>query len=351
MKKKFGILLAATCAIIMYTSCIQSKRSYKNPILDKGCYPHAIFKDGKYYYTMQTADTKSIVLWCTDDITKLDNCEKKTVWLPTDSAGNIHIWSPEIHYINHKWYIYYEADDGNTDNHHIFVIENPSPNPMKGKFTMKGTIVTNEEWNWSIHPSVFSNKGKLYLIWSGWQKRRAEEETQCIYIGLLKNPWTLASKRVKISQPVYEWERQWINPDGQRSAYPIYVNENPEAFFSKDGRHICITYSSSGCWTLYNNVGMLYADVNSNLLSPASWYKRKEPVFMPNIKDSLFGTSDLCVIPTPSGKDTYFLYEGKHLEAGTYQRDIRLQKMTWDRNGMPVFGTPQPLNQIMDRPK
>ena len=72
--------------------------------------------------------------------------------------------------------------------------------------------------------------GQLYLLWSGWPERRHETETQCIYIARMENPWTTSSNRVMISLPDHEWERQWINPDGHRSAYPIYVNENPEAF-------------------------------------------------------------------------------------------------------------------------
>ena len=50
------------------------------------------------------------------------------------------LWAPEMHRINNKWYIYFAADDGNMDNHQIYVIENEADIPTEGKFVMKGRI-------------------------------------------------------------------------------------------------------------------------------------------------------------------------------------------------------------------
>ena len=82
-----------------------------------------------------------------------------------------HLWAPEIHYINDKWYISYAADDGNTDNHQLYVLETSSPDPMQGKFEMKGSIMTNPEWNWGIQATLFEHKGVRYLAWSGSAKK------------------------------------------------------------------------------------------------------------------------------------------------------------------------------------
>ena len=75
----------------------------------------------------------------------------KEVWRPTDPKSMHNLWAPEIHRINDKWYIYYAADDGNTDNHQIYVLENDARTPMEGTFKQKGPIMTNQEWNWGIH--------------------------------------------------------------------------------------------------------------------------------------------------------------------------------------------------------
>ena len=200
---------------------------YTNPLLSRGGDPWAVFHNGIYYYTQSMSDR--ITLWATDDITRLAEASQKDVWVPQNSSNAFHLWGPEIHYINNKWYIYCCADDGNIDNRQIYVLENESADPMKGEFVMKGRISTDEDNNWAIHASTFEHGGKRYLIWCGWQKRRVYQENQCIYIAEMENPWTLASDRILISEPEYEWECQWISIDGNKTAYPIRVNEAPEA--------------------------------------------------------------------------------------------------------------------------
>lgn len=331
------IILAALCLLVM-AACHKNDTAGSDILFADGCQPQAIEHNGKYYFIKQDTLCEKIELWCADELERLPEGKHKVVWMPKDSAALKNIWSPEIHFIDNRWYIYYEADDGNTDNHHLNVLENTSADPMQGEFKHKSTLMTNPEWNWALHPSVFNVNGKLYLIWSGWPKRRAEEETQCIYIASMENPWTISSERVMISSPEFEWERQWINPDGSRSAYPIYVNENPEAFLSRDKKHIIICYAASGNWTLFNTTGMLYASVGSNLLDPKSWHKRSEPVFVSNEEKGVYGTCDISIVPSKNGRDTYLLYEAKRLNENGYIKDIRLKRITWDDKGFPVFG-------------
>lgn len=321
------------------------KQTYTNPLRQNGARPWATFYNNTYYY-LQDADDK-IVLWKTNDITDLKNAPHKIIWLPRDKDSAHHLWAPELHRIDGKWYVYFAADDGNTDNHQIYVIENSSNDPFEGEFTMKGRVKTDKEDNWAIHPSVFEHNDELYMIWSGWQTRRIEAETQCIYIARMENPWTLATDRVLISKPEFEWERQWINPDGSKTGYPIYVNEDPQCFYTKDKDKILIYYSASGTWTPYYSVGMLYADVNSNLLEPSSWSKSESPVFYQDPENQVFATGCPSFIPSPDGTETYFLYQARSVEKEPYgslpaesvdTRSPRLQKLEWGENGFPVFG-------------
>lgn len=121
------------------------------------------FPEGKYYYT-QGAENK-IILWETNDITDLEHATRKEVWIPKEVSSSYHLWGPEIHRIDGKWYVYFAADDGNMDNHHIYVIENVSANPLEGEFVMKGRIKTDKDDNWAIHASTFEHRGERYLIW------------------------------------------------------------------------------------------------------------------------------------------------------------------------------------------
>lgn len=326
---------------------------YTNPLLPQGgSDASAVFYNGKYYYTHETGG--NILLWETDDITDLFHAKCKEVWTPKDPSNSQHLWDPEICRINDKWYIYFAADDGNTDNHQLYVIENESPNPMEGEFQLKGPIVTNKEWNWGIHPATFQHKGQLYLLWSGWPSRRITTETQCIYIARMKDPWTLDSERVLISQPEYEWERQWVNPDGSRTAYPIYVNEAPQFFHSKDNKTLIVYYAASGCWSPYYCTGMLTVNADSDLLNTAAWKKSPLPVFHQIPQDSVYGPGSFSFIPSPDGTETYLMYQARKTPNSATgepeSRSIRLQKIGWDNSGMPDLGTPLPVGTPLPKP-
>ena len=320
-------------------------------------YPQGIFHEGKYYFTFQSLGGDSVELLCTDQLENIANAQRRTIWsTPRDSMT--HFWSPDIYRVQDKWYLYFEGDDGNTDNHHLFVMECEDNDPMTGCFTMKGLIETHAEWNYGIHPNLLQlpspgegpGVGGLYLLWSGWPERRTETETQCIYIARMENPWTLSSERVMISKPEYEWERQWINPDGTRSAYPIYVNENPEAFVTPDGQHVIVLYSASGIWTEYTAMGMLTAPVTADLLDPTVWTKHPEPMIEADTTNFICIT-DVYLISVPStsvggdlqsvGGDlqspTMMVYEKKRREQGNIVRDTYMRPLRWTKEGLPEW--------------
>lgn len=328
---------------VMLLSLFGCKRKQQRVTLfDQVSYPYATYYKGNYYYTMQDYNHKKVELWKTNDLKKLPKANSKTIFPTTDSMrSKVHnVWSPELHRIGNKWYIYFEFDDGNTDDHQLYVLENDSDDPMEGEFRLHGPIITNKDWNWGIHPSSIVINGQQYLVWSGWQHRRIDVEVQCIFIAKMKNPWTLASQRVKISQPDYEWERQWISADGASTAYPIYVNENPEIMLSADGRNVIIYYSASGCWTTYGSLGMLTAPVGSDLLNPRNWKKSAEPIFSSIPNDGIFSPSNICIVNGEQGTPPELLYETKYFVNGQMRKDVRLKTISYDNNGFPIFGKP-----------
>lgn len=326
--------------------------TFTNPILPVGAEPWAVFHDGFYYY-MHGMENK-LVLWKTADLTDLSNAPSKTIWIPDIPERSQHLWGPEIHFINSKWYVYFVADDGNMDNHQIYVLENASNDPFEGEFNFKAHISTDSGNNWAIHPNVFEHHGELYMTWSGWQSRRVSVETQCIYIAKMKNPWTLASDRVLLSKPELEWERQWINPDGSKTAYTIYVNEAPQFFRSKTGDQVYIFYSASGNWTPFYALGRLSADANSDLLNVESWEKLQRPVFRQDPDNKIFSTGNCCFLPSPDGTEYFLLYHARRIEneppGALDSRSPRLQKIEWSEDGTPYLGVPIPESVYLTKP-
>jgi GH43 family beta-xylosidase len=325
---------------------------FTNPLLPAGPDPWALYHDGTYYY-MNTMQNR-LVLWKTKDITDLKNAPQKTIWIPTDPKNNRDLWAPEIHFINGKWYVYYAADDGNTDNHQLYVLENTSKDPFEGEFVMKGHISTDKDNNWAIDGSVFQHKGEWYMVWSGWQTRRIDTETQCIYIARLENPWTLSSERVRISIPELDWEKKYINPDGWTPSYIIYVNEGPQPLKSPKGKYIHVVYSASGCWTPFYALGMLTASTNANLLDPKSWVKSPEPLFRQAPENKVYGTGHNSFFKSPDGKEDYILYHARDTETDPPgkgdTRSPRAQKINWNNQDYPVFGIPEPTSAKLKKP-
>lgn len=325
---------------------------YTNPLMDSGPDPYAIFYEGKYYYTQNGED--QIVLWETEDISQVRQARTRVAWTGRGKENGYHLWAPELHRINNKWYLYYSADNGHMDNQHIFVLENEAASPMEGEFVLKGCIVTDPDNHWAIHPNVFLHRGQLYMLWSGRPDHRTNQIMQYIYIAGMENPWTLSSERVVLSKPEYEWERQWISPDGNKQDRPAFINESPQFLRSPDGSRLFVFFSASGSWTPYFCTGLLTAYADSDLLNPASWKKLPEPVLMQNREQDIYGPGSVSFTTSPDGKEYYFLYHARNIPCDAPgaidSRSPRLQQMQWDEKGMPVLPPPARAGTLLKRP-
>jgi len=329
-----------------------SSNTFTNPLKASGADPWIFYHDGFYYYT-NTLSNK-IGIWRTKDLTELKNAEYKTIYTPPQNTMySKQLWAPEIMNIDGKWYVYFAADDGDNFNHKLYVLENTSTDPFESNFEMKGQIKTDKENNWAIDGSVFKHRDEYYFIWSGWQVTPwVDAETQCIYIAKMENPWTLATDRVLISKPEYDWERIWENPAewDNMPGHIVYVNEGPEVL--SHGDKLFLVYSASGCWTPYYCLGMLTADTNSDLLDPNSWQKHPEPVFRHSPENGVYGTGHNCFFKSPDGTEDWLLYHAndKPDQGCGGQRSPRAQLIRWKDDGTPDFGIPLSTSTIIPKP-
>ncbi|HRQ52060.1 MAG TPA: family 43 glycosylhydrolase, partial [Agriterribacter sp.] len=129
------------------------KRVFSNPLLPSGADPFSFYKDGYYYYT-HTLGSR-IAIWKTKNLAYLKSAERKDIFIPP--AGTMYskqLWAPEIHFIGNKWYVYFAADDGNNNNHRMYVLENGSADPMTGEWTFKGKVADPAD-KWAIDGNVF----------------------------------------------------------------------------------------------------------------------------------------------------------------------------------------------------
>ena len=221
---------------------------------------------------------------------------------PAGTQYSKQLWAPELHFINKKWYLYFAADSGKNENHRLWVLENKSADPLKGKWILKARV--NDPSNkWAIDGSVFQHKGAMYMVWSGWESDSNGE--QHIYISKMKNPWTLEGKRVRLSTPTLSWEQ---HGDLNDANYPPHVNVNEGPQFLQHGDKIFLIYSASGCWTEYYALGMLYTSATGNLLDSAAWVKHPEPVFKASIENGVYAPGHNSFFKSPDGTEDWILY-------------------------------------------
>lgn len=322
--------------------------NFHNPLKSTGPDPWVIERDGFYYYMNSTGS--NLTIWKTKNITDLINAEKKVVWVPPASGPySKELWAPELHFLRGKWYIYFAADDGHNENHRIYVVENPSPDPLQGVWTFKGKLADPSD-KWAIDATVFEAQGKMFTVWSGWEGD--DNGVQQIYIAQLKDPWTIQGQRVRISVPDHPWEKvgDFAFRNEVLELPHVDVNEGPEIL--EHGDRIFVIYSASGCWTNYYALGMLSASKSSDLMKPSSWKKSDRPVFWQNPAASAFGTGHNTFFKSPDGTQDWIMYHANSQpnQGCGGQRSPRAQPFTWRTDGTPDFGRPIPLDQAIPVP-
>lgn len=297
---------------------------------DPWVYKHT---DGTYYLSRSTDG--HISLWKSPYLTTLHAGVSKTVWKPPQKgSASKHIWAPEIHFINNKWYIYFAATDGLNERHRMYVLENNNSDPFEGQFVLKGKIYDPADDRWAIDGTIFENQKKLYFVWSGWEGN--QDIRQILYIAPMENPWTLSGHRIEISRPSYDWEK---------SGHP-HVNEGPQILCHND--FIYIIYSANRSWTDFYCLGLLSARARSNLLEPSSWKKNLQPVFRSD--NGLFAPGHASFVKSPDKKEDWIVYHTARFQGAGWTRNIRIQPYSWLPSGMPFFGSPMHPNTLIKIP-
>lgn len=310
---------------------------FLNPILTSGPDPW-VFQTKDYYFLTFTTGI-NVTLYRSSKISDLSDAFRKVIWTPPSMGPNSrNIWAPELHRVKGKWYVYYAADDGNNDNHRMFVLENSNEDPTVGQWIDKGELRLPDD-RWAIDGTIFEHEGQLYYLWSGWEG--TTNIRQDIYICKMSDPLTSTGERVLLARPELSWETNGVNPT---------VTEGPQVL--KNGNKLFVVYSAGGCWTDDYTLGMLSAHKDADLMHPGSWKKSQQPVFVQNPEGNAFGPGHNGFFRSMDGTEDWIIY---HANAFSEQgcgsnRSIRIQPFYWKGDSTPFFGRPHPLYQKLTRP-
>ena len=285
--------------------------------------PWVTSHQGSYYYCTVDRPKQKILVSKFESLKDMTTAPLIEVWSGSkgETPEYVEIWSPELQFLDGKWYIYFALYDGNAGEERMYVIEAVSDDPQ-GEYAFKGKLNVNTD-RWAIDGSVLEMPdGEKYFIWSGWDS--FTNASQNIYIAKMSNAWTIVSDRVCISRPEYEWEK---------SGYP-QVNEAPQALV-RNGRTFII-YSASGSWTDDYCLGQL-THLGGDPLIAASWRKEPHPVFQKT--DTIFGPGHCSFVKDESGQD-WIVYHAARSSGAGWARQVRAKPFGWNSDGSPNFGKP-----------
>ncbi len=273
----------------------------------------------------------------------MNRAERRVVWRPPATGPYSHeLWAPELHFLQGKWFLYFAADDGDNDTHRLWVLENDSPDPLSDNWQMKGQLKDRSD-AWAIDPTVFEDRGNLYLLWSG--RKHSKLDSQSIYIAAMSNPWTVVGERVRLASPKSAWEKV-----GNDNPAHVATLEGPEIL--KHGDRIYLIYSGGGCWTDGYALGMLTAQEGSNPMDPKSWKRSPEPIFSGSAEAHAYGPGHNGFFQSPDGTQNWIIYHANP-EPGQgcgNSRSTRIQPFSWNTDGSPNFGAPVPMGAMIPKP-
>lgn len=306
-----------------------------NPLLPSGPDP-SIMRDGADYYYMHTVGNR-LELWRTRDLSALAQAERRVVWRPKPNTPNGRsIWAPELHHIDGKWYIYYTAaDSAHDDDAHrgIFVLENAARDPFTGTWIDRGRLATAHP---GIDGTTFTYRGKRYFAYSPYVGPDSD-----IAIVAMRDPVTLTGPETIIATPDRAWERQ-----GGRQ-----ILEGP-AYLPGPKGDLFLAYSGSACWSDDYAIGLLHAPAGSDPLDAKAWTKRPRPVMAKAPAAGVFAPGHNGFFTSPGG-ESWIVYHANPA-AGmkcSPARSPRIQRVTWDEAGQPVFPLPAASGAALPAPR
>ncbi len=289
--------------------------------------------DGYYYFTASVPSFDRIILRRSKTIEGLKEAEEVTIWRAHERGiMGAHIWAPEIHYLDGKWYIYFAAGETeNIWNIRPYVLESKEENPCTGNWIELGMMQPSDDDEFSfrafsLDATVFEHKGKRYYVWA--EKVGVGKQISNLYISEMETPNKLKTVQVLLTTPDYDWERKGF-----------WVNEGP-AILKGNGK-LFLTYSASATDENYC-MGMLEIDEKEDILDPRAWKKSRYPVLKTAEEKGIFGPGHNSFVKAEDGVTDLCIYHARPYKGyiggalSDPNRHAMIMKVEWV-DGAPTF--------------
>lgn len=309
------------------------KTEYNEPFIFQRADPYVYrHEDGTYLFTASVPEYDRIVLRRSSTFDGLRDAKEITIWNRHETGKmSMHIWAPEIHFMEGKWFIYFAASE-KEDIWALrpYILECTGSDPIVDPWIEKGQMQAADDFSFqdfSLDMTVFQNQDKWYCVWA--EKVSVGKKISNLYIAEMESPYRLSTAQVLLTSPDYDWER-----------VDFWVNEGPALLRHED--RLYLTYSASATGACYC-MGMLSISVQGNLLDPQEWKKERQPVMRTDWEKGILGPGHNSFTKSEDGKEDIMIYHARQYDEiegdPLYDpnRHTYCMKVLWDEEGRPVF--------------
>lgn len=118
--------------------------------------------NGMYYFTGSVPEYDRIIVRGASTLTGLSTAAESVIWRrPASGTMGGHIWAPELHRIDGRWYIYFAAGDSDdVFRIRTYVLESTRADPLDpAGWTLKTQLRT--EWDgFTLDATTFAHRGR-----------------------------------------------------------------------------------------------------------------------------------------------------------------------------------------------
>lgn len=289
--------------------------------------------DGWVYFLATVPAYDQICIRRAATLAGLPGAPETVLWRRHESGPmSRHIWAPEMHRLDGRWYLYFAAGE-QADPWKIrpYVLVCDGPDPMAGPWQECGMMQPASDdpfsfTDFSLDATVFAVGDRHYFVWA--EKVSVGRKISNLYIAEMETPTRLKTAQVLLTTPDYAWERQGF-----------WVNEGP-ALLRRGGR-LFLTFSASETGAAYC-VGMLTAREETDLLDPANWTKLRDPVLATDATHGIYGPGHNCFTKDDQGQDVIVYHARSYQDVqgdplDDPNRHAHLRVITWSADGWPQF--------------
>ena len=254
--------------------------AWNTPFIAQRADPYVLNQGGKWYFTASVPEYDRIALRAADSLEGLRDAAETVVWRAHESGDmSQHIWAPELHFLDGRWYIYFAASrKDDIWALRPWVLRCEGDDPVVGPWVECGMLkrADGDEFSFtdfSLDMTVFEHNQRRYCVWA--EKVSVGRKISNLYIAEMADPLTLKTPQMLLTSPSYAWER-----------HGFWVNEGP-TFIAHEGR-VYIAYSASDTGPAYC-MGLLWADGEADLMDISVWHKLNRPVCTTDAARGLYG--------------------------------------------------------------